>query len=69
MHIQITYLPGFWYTEMSKDHLKTKPECNYDAPDCCPNHESVGNGECNLENLNDLCMNDGGDCCNKEIGN
>ena len=50
------------------DHLKTKPECNYDAPDCCPNRESVGDGECNPENLNDLCMNDGGDCCNKEIG-
>ena len=51
------------------DHLKTKAECNYDFPDCCPNHESVGDGECNPENLNDLCMNDGGDCCNKEIGN
>ena len=50
------------------DHLKSKPECNYDAPDCCPNRESVGDGECNPENLNDLCMNDGGDCCNKKVG-
>ena len=46
------------------DHLKTKAECNYDAPDCCPNHELVGDAECNPENLNDVCMNDRGDCCN-----
>ena len=40
----------------------------YDAPECCPNPKSVGDGRCNTENLNDLCMNDGGDCCNKELG-
>ena len=37
-------------------------------PDCCLNRKSVGDGECNPENLNDFCMNDGRDCCNKEIG-
>ena len=51
-----------------EEHLKLKPECNYDAPDCCPNPESVGDGECNPKNLYDLCMNDGGDCCKEEIG-
>ena len=35
----------------------------------CLNQESIGDGECNPENLNDFCMNDGGDCCNKEICN
>ena len=64
-----SYNPEFIGDGICLDHFKTKPECNYDAPDCCPNRESVGNGECNPENLNDLCMNDGGDCCNKEIGN
>ena len=60
--------PGLIGDGTCDDHLKTKPECGYDAPDCCSNHESVGDGECNPDNLNDLCMNDGGDCCNKEIG-
>lgn len=61
------YNPSLIGDRICDDHLKTKPECNYDALDCCPNPESVRNGECNPENLNDLCMNDGGDCCNKEI--
>ena len=51
------------------DEQNNFPSCNnHDGGDCCPNPESVGDGECNPENLNDLCMNDGGDCCNKEIG-
>ena len=62
------YNPQFIGDGVCVDHFKTKPECNYDGLDCCPNCELVGNGECNLENLNDLCMNDGGDCCHKEIG-
>ena len=45
-------------------HLENKAECNNDAPDCCPNNDLVGDAECNPENLNDVCMNDRGDCCN-----
>ena len=47
--------------------FKWKSECNYDSPDCCPN-DKVGDGKCDRDNLNDQCMNDGGDCCNKQIG-
>ena len=60
--------PAFIGDGKCDDHLKTKPECGYDALDCCLNSESVGDGECNPENLDDLCMNDGGDCCNQKIG-
>ena len=60
--------PAFIGDGTCDEHLKINLECNYDALDCCPNGESVGDGECNPENLNNLCMNDRGDCCNKEIG-
>ena len=60
--------PGLIGDGNCDDHLKTKSECNYDDLDCCPNRESFRDGECNPENLNNVCMNDGGDCCNKDIG-
>ena len=68
-HVPSPINPGLIGDGTCDDHLKIKPECHYDFPDCCPNPESVGDGECNPPNLNNLCMNDGGDCCNKKIGN
>merc|ERR1719412_3541548 len=48
---------------------------NFDGGDCndqnqwpnCPNSYLIGNGECNIENQNDDCYYDGGDCCNQTL--
>ena len=33
----------------------------------CPNFNSIGNTICNIENLNDKCYHDDGDCCNQTL--
>ena len=41
-----------------------------DQGDCCPQANSIGNGQCNPENLNAPCLFDQGDCCDEPlIGN
>ena len=41
-----------------------------DQGDCCPQAHSIGNGQCNPENINAQCLFDQGDCCNESlIGN
>ena len=38
-----------------------------DQGDCCPQANSIGNGQCNPENINAQCLFDQGDCCNKTL--
>ena len=55
------------------DHNNFASCGNYDGGDCndqnqwpnCQNSNLIGNGECNVENQNDECYFDGGDCCNQ----
>merc|ERR1719510_2093504 len=35
----------------------------YDGGDCCSNLDSIGNGQCDDNNVNIICNYDGLDCC------